>query len=119
MSQYDALKAKICGTTLTLLDSKTQNVRSCETTMGNFVTDAVRELFQSDVVIVQGGSIRGDSLYLPNTNITYYDITREFPFPNVITMYKLKGQFLKQALEEGIRHLPNKAGCFPQVSGIP
>lgn len=91
-----------------------------------------RELYKSDVVIVQGGAIRGDSEYDAGSQITRYDMwyglqhvvclihflfSREFPFPNVITMYKLKGCDLKQALEEGVRYLPYLAGCFPQVSG--
>jgi len=67
---------------------------------------------------VQGGSIRGDHSYEPGTLITHYDINREFPFPNVVMVYRLKGSDLLNALEEGIRCLPSRSGCFPQVSGI-
>lgn len=117
MSTFETLKSKVIAVTETLLDSRTFNVRSSETTMGNFVTDCIKEAFQSDVVIIQGGSIRGDSLYPPGTKITYYDIVHEFPFTNVITLYTIKGFYLKKALEEGIRNLPYRSGSFPQVSG--
>jgi 2',3'-cyclic-nucleotide 2'-phosphodiesterase (5'-nucleotidase family) len=48
---------------------------------------------------------------------TAYDLNRELPFGNSISLYKIKGSDLWQGLEEGIRFLPNRAGCFPQVSG--
>lgn len=93
-------------------------MRGRETTMGNLVCDMLRDYFKTDIVIMQGGSIRGDSIYQPGTSITKYDIIREFPFRNPIDAYKIKGSDLREAMEEGIRHLPAKLGCFPQLSGI-
>lgn len=65
LSQLDSLKLKACATTRTLLESKTYMVRSRETSMGSMLADAVRETFQTEVAVIQGGSIRGDSIYEP------------------------------------------------------
>jgi len=116
--QLENLKSKPIARITSALDSKTYCVRCNECTMGNLVTDSVRELFRCDTVIIQGGCIRGDQSYHPGSVITYYDLNREFPFPNMIVMYRLKGCWLLQALEEGIRCLPSRSGCFPQISGL-
>jgi len=116
--KLEMLKHDIIAKCETALSSRTSDVRASETTGGNLASDAVRERFQTDVVIVQGGAIRGDSYYQPGSTITAFDLNREFPFPNTITKYKLKGRDLKDALAEGVRHLPMRAGCFPHISGM-
>src|SRR5690349_1834043 len=63
MQKLDSLKGIQLGKTLTPLDSRTESVRAKEATMGNMFADAVREMTGSDVVIIQGGSIRGDYFY--------------------------------------------------------
>ncbi|PRP78623.1 hypothetical protein PROFUN_13476 [Planoprotostelium fungivorum] len=118
LSQLDALKLKTCATTRTLLESKTYMVRSRETSMGDLLADAVRESFGTETAVIQGGSIRGDSVYEPWHKITYHDIQREFPLPNTLEAFHITGSNLKAGLEQGVRHLPAQAGCFPQVSGI-
>ncbi len=74
------------------LSSLTEEVRGKESTMGNLVADAVRHTFNAEIAIIQGGSIRGDSVYPAGTAFTMYDINREFPFANVASCYLLKGE---------------------------
>jgi len=118
MTQLLDLKKENIAKMLTTLDSKTESVRSKEASFGNMLADAVRERTGTDIAIVQGGAIRGDSFYEAGTVLTALDLNRELPFANVISVYKIKGQDLRDALEEGIKNLPNRAGCFPQVSGL-
>lgn len=126
-SSMEAAKLDKMATVKTVLSSRTSTVRAAESTMGNLVTDAVRRIFGTEVAIIQGsfllhlllgGAIRGNSEYHPGDCITAFDINREFPFPNVLVLSRIKGKLLRASLEEGIRHLPNRAGSFPQVSGL-
>jgi 5'-nucleotidase/UDP-sugar diphosphatase len=83
----------------TMLDSSTENVRSKETSMGNLTADILREAFDTEIGMFNGGGIRGDRLYDPGYRITRGDIYREFPFPNGAAMAKIKGKHLWEVME--------------------
>ena len=130
MHKLEELKQVPLANVESFLESKTEGVRARETSMGNLLADAVRQRVKTgifvfvlnsdlslDIAIVQGGAIRGDHTYPSGSVFTAYDLNRELPFGNSISLYKIKGSDLWQGLEEGIRFLPNRAGCFPQVSG--
>lgn len=117
IDRYEDLKKDVLGVTQTHLDSKSQAVRSRETTIGNVMANSIRDYFQAEVAILQGGAIRGNLEYPAGSVLTAYDIIRELPFSNLLRTYYLKGKCLKEALEEGVRNLPHSTGCFPQVSG--
>ena len=106
------------GQTQTALNSQTGEVRTRETTMGNLIADALREVLQADVALVNGGGIRGNRLYEAGTTLTRHDILQELPFGNPGVLVELSGADLLAALENGVSQVENKAGRFPQVSGL-
>jgi 5'-nucleotidase/UDP-sugar diphosphatase len=106
------------GQTQTALNSQTAEVRTRETTMGNLIADALREALQADVALVNGGGIRGNRLYEAGTTLTRRDILQELPFGNPGVLVELSGVDLLAALENGVSQVENKAGRFPQVSGL-
>jgi 2',3'-cyclic-nucleotide 2'-phosphodiesterase (5'-nucleotidase family) len=106
------------GQTQTALNSQTAEVRTRETTMGNLIADALREALQADVALLNGGGIRGNRLYAAGTTLTRRDILQELPFSNVDVLVELSGTNLLAALENGVSQVENKAGRFPQVSGL-
>jgi 2',3'-cyclic-nucleotide 2'-phosphodiesterase (5'-nucleotidase family) len=106
------------GQTQTALNSQTAEVRTRETTMGNLIADALREALQADVALVNGGGIRGNRLYDAGTTLTRRDILQEMPFGNPGVLVELSGADLLAALENGVSQVENKAGRFPQVSGL-
>jgi 5'-nucleotidase/UDP-sugar diphosphatase len=106
------------GQTQTTLNSQTAEVRTRETTMGNLIADALREALQADVALVNGGGIRGNRLYEAGTTLTRRDILQEMPFGNPGVLVELSGADLLAALENGVSQVENKAGRFPQVSGL-
>jgi 2',3'-cyclic-nucleotide 2'-phosphodiesterase (5'-nucleotidase family) len=118
MATLDSELAQPLGQTQTALDSRRGEVRSKETTMGNLVADALRAILQADAVLVNGGGIRGDRLYDPGTTLTRRDILRELPFGNVGVLLELSGSALLAALEHGVSQVEDKAGRFPQISGL-
>lgn len=106
------------GTTTVALDSQRSTVRTTESNFGNLIADAIREAVGADVAIANGGGIRGDRTYDAGTVLTRKDILGELPFGNVTVLIELSGADLLAALENGVSEVEDKAGRFPQVSGM-
>jgi len=106
------------GTTATELDSRSTSVGTREAAIGNLIADAIRAATGADVAITNGGGIRAGKLYPPGARLTRRDILSEMPFGNTTVMVSLLGAELRAALENGFSRLPNRAGRFPQVSGL-
>lgn len=116
--RLDASMAVEIGTTATDLDSRKDAVRTREASMGNLIADAMRDALNADVAITNGGGIRADALRPAGTKLIRRDIFAELPFGNVGVMTELKGSDLLAALEHGVSKVEDKAGRFPQVSGL-
>jgi len=110
--------AQPLGQTQTALNSQVDEVRTREASIGNLIADALREVLQADVALINGGGIRGNRLYDAGTTLTRRDILREMPFGNVGVLLALSGADLLVALENGVSQVEGKAGRFPQVSGL-
>ena len=96
-------------------DSKKQISRSEESTLCDLVADSIRDIGKGDICMVNAGTIRTD---LFKGNITYKNILDVLPFSTDIVIKKVLGQDILDALEYGMRCLPEKTSTFPQVSGI-
>jgi 5'-nucleotidase / UDP-sugar diphosphatase len=106
------------GTTAVDLDSRSASVRSQETAIGNLIADAIRASTGADVAITNGGGIRGNKQYPAGATITRRDILTELPFGNSTAMVEITGKDIKDALENGVSQIDNRAGRFPQVAGL-
>jgi 5'-nucleotidase / UDP-sugar diphosphatase len=106
------------GTTAVDLDSRSASVRSQETAIGNLIADAIRASTGADAAITNGGGIRGNKQYPAGAKITRRDILTELPFGNSTSMVEITGKDIKDALENGVSQIDNRAGRFPQVSGL-
>jgi len=100
------------------LDSRTNAVRTGETSFGNLVADAARWQKQTEIAIVNGGSIRGNRTYDAGRRITRRDILAELPFSSKTVRIEATGAQIKAAIENGISRVEEAAGRFPQVSGL-
>ncbi|WP_372394844.1 5'-nucleotidase C-terminal domain-containing protein [Azospirillum sp. HJ39] len=110
--------AAVIGTTTTELDSRKDVVRSREASMGNLIADAMRDALKADVAITNGGGIRADALHPAGSILTRRDIFAELPFGNVGVLVEMSGLDLMSTLEHGVSKVEEKAGRFPQVSGL-
>ena len=106
------------GKTNVELDSRRATVRTKESNLGNLIADAIRASVGADIGFANGGGIRGDRTYEPGTTLTRKDVLTELPFGNVVVMLELSGADLLAALENGVSRVEDKAGRFPQVSGV-
>jgi 5'-nucleotidase/UDP-sugar diphosphatase len=113
---FEAAK-EVVGTTKEKLDGFRMNVRSKETTLSNVLTDAMREIGEADIALMNGGGIRES---IPAGNINLYAIGKTLPFINSLVTIEVKGDIIYSAIERGIRLYPNGGsnGGFLQVSGL-
>jgi len=104
-------------TTDTVIDCRAAILRSQEAPIGNFIADSLREHFNTDVALYNGGGIRGDSM-LPAGVLTSMDVETMLPFNNEAVVINMPGAMLRQVLERSVAHLPQPWGGFLQVSGL-
>jgi 2',3'-cyclic-nucleotide 2'-phosphodiesterase (5'-nucleotidase family) len=106
--------------------------RTCESLVGNTVTDGMRLKYGTDFAITNSGGLRAD-LTCPTTDnpndfcpaftpppypITRGQVLGVLPFGNVVTTLNVSGAELKTMLENGVSQMPGANGRFPEVSGL-
>jgi 2',3'-cyclic-nucleotide 2'-phosphodiesterase (5'-nucleotidase family) len=69
-----------------------------------------------DGAIINGGFIRGDKSYPLGASLTVRDIRYELPFPKVVVLLRIRGEFIVQALNAMLAAHPSPVGCYPHVS---
>jgi 2',3'-cyclic-nucleotide 2'-phosphodiesterase (5'-nucleotidase family) len=108
----------VIGSTAIELDSRSASVRSQETAIGNLIADALREATGAPIAITNGGGIRGNKVYPAGAQITRRDVLTELPFGNTTNLVEITGGDIVAALENGVSLFEQRAGRFPQVSGL-
>ena len=100
------------------LDSREPIVRGGEAAIGNLIADALRIENHADIAMINGGGIRAGKQYAAGAKLTRRDILSELPFGNRSVVTDITGKALIAALENGLSLAEQKAGRFPQISGI-
>jgi len=125
-STVEVLRTDACGNTQS---------RTCESKVGNAVTDAMLNAYGSigvEFAITNSGGLRdrltcppagGGTGFCPAFTPPPYAITRGqvlavLPFGNVVVTLQVNGAELKAMLENGVSQMPAANGRFPQVSGL-
>lgn len=113
---YESLK-EVVGRADTRLNGLRFDVRSKETNLANLLTDAMKEVGNADLAIMNGGGIRQS---IPEGDISLYTIGEVLPFYNSLVTIEIKGETIYEAIENGLTSYPSGMynGAFPQVSGI-
>jgi 5'-nucleotidase len=115
--ELGATLGEVIGTTDVALDARAETNRTSETGLGNFIADTWREALETDVAIVNSGSLRSDTSY-PAGNLTRRDVLSILPFDNTLMKVRLTGAQLRRILENGVGLVEFGEGRFPQVSGL-
>ena len=92
-------------------------LRNAETNLCNFVADAL--LFASegsaDISLINAGGIRAD---IKSGDIDYDDILKVSPFQDTICIYDVPGRVILDALELGVKRMPEAYGGFFHTAGL-
>ena len=99
------------------IDIREKTVREGESNFGNYVADLMRKELQTDIGLVNGGAFRGDRI-IPAGPLTLEDLDTILLFDNQLVVIPVKGEELLRCLENGVSLAGERAGRFPQVSGI-
>jgi 5'-nucleotidase len=104
--------------------------------IGNFLADALRAKYKTELVIINGGGIRANIPALTYTpkdttlrrptsasstgtfDLVLGDLYTVLPFGNQIATTTVTGTQLWAALENGVSQVEANAGRFPQISGF-
>lgn len=103
--------------------------RTCESLIGDVLTDAMRTSYNTDFALTNSGGIRAALTCPPEggdfcpadqgaNQITRGQVLNVLPFGNVAVTLEITGAELKEMLETGVSRMPEAAGAFPQVSGL-
>ncbi len=107
---------EIIGESRTFLDGERGKVRYEETTLGNFVTDIMREHTGADVALLNSGCLRAS---IDSGPMTREQILKAMPFANEIVLLDLTGRELIHALNRSVKGArEDEDGGFLQVSGL-
>ena len=124
----DILSQKVCDLDFDLPITDEEGIRitrARETTAGDFVADAFRYIYGSDIAMINGGGVRSTILA---GEVTYGDLLAVTPFQNNSALVYATGQQIMDALEFGASkteklykmdgNAVGENGAFFQVSGL-
>lgn len=116
------LSAKLGGNetlakTENLLEGVEPVIRGRESALGNLLTDVAREQMQTDVAVLNGGSVRINDNIVPGP-ITTYDLEGIFYYTNELVAFRVTGQQLLDMLRNSVSRADAGDGRFLQVSGL-
>ena len=114
----NALKETIVGTVSSPLTGDRAVCRIQECDMGNMIADAMRGAVIDKgytIALQNSGGIRAS---LDAGEVTLGEIMTILPFQNTLSTFKVTGQQLLTAMENGVSQVEDNAGRFPQVSGM-
>ena len=111
--------SQVVGRSRVALDARSAENRTRETNVGNMVAEAFRGATGADVALMNGGSIRADTIVSPGA-LLKRDLLSILPFKNKVVKLELTGATLRAALENGVSRSAEEGepGRFPQVAGI-
>jgi 5'-nucleotidase len=121
-NKYKDLLAELAervGHTDVELNAGSKASRTEETNVGDLVADSFRQATGADVALLNGGSIRADTIISPG-ELTRRDVLSILPFANPVVKIGVTGATLRAALEHGVSRSAEdpEPGRFPQVSGV-
>jgi 2',3'-cyclic-nucleotide 2'-phosphodiesterase (5'-nucleotidase family) len=70
----------------------------------------------ADAACINGGFVRGDTIYPPGHPLQYRELMAELPFPKCTTVLRITGAAWREAIEQQLMLAPKPAGSFPHYS---
>jgi 5'-nucleotidase len=118
LEKFPFLDARV-GTAALAMDAREEQIRSSESSWGNFIADQMRGAFgnpPADFAFLNSGTLRIDDFI--EGDILFEDIGRTFGFSSFLRYTSISGAEFRRLMEAGYRGGPEAQGYFPQVSGF-
>lgn len=100
------------------VSTRREEIASSENEFANFVVDTIRDFTNADIALINGGSIRGDTIHTKGSEITRRTIVTELPYRSTLRVLMVTGENLKQSLEYGLSGIDALKGRFLHVAGL-
>lgn len=107
----------VLGHFLCDLDGRFSSIRNQETNLGNFFSDIMLTSTDSDLAILNSGTLRSDQIH-PKGDFKLRDLVHIMPIMDPMIVLAASGKTIWLALENGVSQWPKLEGRFPQVSGV-
>ncbi len=115
-SRLDAIFKVEIGTAQDYLNGDREHIRYEETTLGNFVTDVMREYTGASIALLNSGSLRAS---IDEGPVTIEEVFQVMPYANELLRSEISGDILQEVLKRSVRGTrADEDGGFLQVSGI-
>ncbi|OCP22173.1 MULTISPECIES: bifunctional UDP-sugar hydrolase/5'-nucleotidase [unclassified Ensifer] len=114
----EELRSKIIGRTEAPIDGSRDNCRARECEMGSLVADAMLDRVKGQgvtIAITNGGGLRAS---IDAGDVSMGEAITVLPFQNTVATFQIKGDGIREALENGLSKLEEAGGRFPQVAGL-
>ncbi|OCP15126.1 bifunctional metallophosphatase/5'-nucleotidase [Ensifer sp. LC163] len=114
----EELRSKIIGRTEAPIDGSRDNCRAKECEMGSLVADAMLDRVKGQgvtIAITNGGGLRAS---IDAGDVSMGEAITVLPFQNTVATFQIKGDGIREALENGLSKLEEAGGRFPQVAGL-
>lgn len=105
------------GSTGPQLEARFSRLRTEETNLGNMIADLIRTQFSTDFGLINAGSLRANQL-IESGPFKWRLVSQLCPMEDNVFKVKIKGNLLKQVLENAVSMWPKMDGRWPLVSGI-
>lgn len=117
---FDDIQARgqsVITITDSFIDGSRDICRTTECTGGSLIADSVREFMDTDIALINAGSIRAS---IDAGDVTYGDIISLQPFKNTIVTFSIRGDQLVYILEHGLSEFfaSNSSARLLHVSGM-
>ncbi len=114
----EELKSTVIGASADVIEGDRTVCRAVECPMGNLVADAMLDRVKDQgisIAIQNGGGLRAS---IDAGEVTMGEVLTVLPFQNTLSTFKVSGQGIIEALENGVSQVEEGAGRFPQVAGM-
>jgi len=108
---------EVVGTLHVPLDGRFSMIRTSETNLGNFICDIMIAATDSDLALLNSGTLRSDRIH-PAGPFTLRDLNHILPMLDPLIVIEVTGKDVVAALENGVSQYPKLEGRFLQVSGV-
>lgn len=100
------------------INSLRSKIRTQESAIGNLFADSMRAYSQTELAIINSGSIRGYQEYPVGKVLKRANINRELPFGDHIYTIELNASEIREMMENSLSKVEDESGRFLQISGF-
>ncbi len=114
----DAIRNRVVAEAGAFIQGDRSVCRAEECALGNLVADSMLDRVRHQgvqVAIANSGGIRAS---IEEGEVTMGEILTVLPFQNTLATFRIRGQSIIDALENGVSQVEDLKGRFPQVAGL-